>query len=811
MLWYKKLAILIITLILIIVLFFLINYLNRKKTIDDYASTDDYVSTNHTKFLKQLNEFGKLYFKNFSDKKIVKIPYNSQGLVVDAVIINSALQNLNANPFFYFEFFDNNSTINDWFFVNLDITGFDDYFSKENSPCNICCKTFETYNILKNKYLKKKIRYFGFTSADKFNASIEKNYKKFLHIAGNSPYKGTIDLVKTWISNLWLPILTIIANDSQGVSSAVTELINKSTCVNIILVNSFLSETEINHYFNEHGLHICISEHEGFGHTSNEARSVEAVTLFIDSPLFRERFVDGVTGISVSCVFNGYKNNICPKYRATSEGILGAVTRVLNMTVGDLKLIGINARKKYLQDDLSFKENFLSSVAGKEKIPNIIHNMWIEKDNPYINVEMPNRFYKYTNTWQEQNKNFTFKYWSGKDVFILIETMFPQYLMYYINLTQIKNKCEFARFAILYTYGGVYVDLNLYCMKNIKFFLTGDSFFLKPSKKINVLVGKFCLFSGILGLSKKNKIAFDFLKNIFMTDCTSLEKFYKNKYNKFLFCNTCNFLACDNDYSDRTRTVYLYWVGKEYKLIALLRKLIYLHSTNGKGYKVVLLTETNVQNYIKNIPTYFKDLIPAHKADFVRVNVICDFGGIWLDSDTLVMDSLDSLFNTTEAKDGFFIKENNKILCNGIFGSKPNTPIMLKWKKKMIKILSIKKNTINWAELGNNLLETMYNKNVNLFNRYEIFNGLDNVYPVNWDNCVTEFLNKPYDNYKTIIRQYQPLLVLVNSVYHELEKITKKEILVGNKPLNYFINKSFENVKNTNDIFKKLKFTNLIN
>ena len=104
MLWYKKLAILIITLILIIVLFFLINYLNRKKTIDDYASTDDYVSTNHTKFLKQLNEFGKLYFKNFSDKKIVKIPYNSQGLVVDAVIINSALQNLNANPFFILNF-----------------------------------------------------------------------------------------------------------------------------------------------------------------------------------------------------------------------------------------------------------------------------------------------------------------------------------------------------------------------------------------------------------------------------------------------------------------------------------------------------------------------------------------------------------------------------------------------------------------------------------------------------------------------------------------------------------------------------------
>ena len=78
---------------------------------------------------------------------------------------------------------------------------------------------------------------------------------------------------------------------------------------------------------------------------------------------------------------------------------------------------------------------------------------------------------------------------------------------------------------------------------------------------------------------------------------------------------------------------------------------------------------------------------------------------------------------------------------------------------------------------------------------YNIFNGLDNVYPVNWNNCVIEFLDKPYDNYKNIIRDYQPLIVLVNSVYKKLDDMSEKEILDGNMPLNYFINKSFENVK----------------
>jgi len=84
-----------------------------------------------------------------------------------------------------------------------------------------------------------------------------------------------------------------------------------------------------------------------------------------------------------------------------------------------------------------------------------------------------------------------------------------------------------------------------------------------------------------------------------------------------------------------SRNIFLYWVGNEYKLISILRKLIYLHSTNGKGYKVHLINEKNINDYIQNIPDYFTKLCKANQADFVRVNVICDYGGIWLDSDTI--------------------------------------------------------------------------------------------------------------------------------------------------------------------------------
>jgi hypothetical protein len=244
------------------------------------------------------------------------------------------------------------------------------------------------------------------------------------------------------------------------------------------------------------------------------------------------------------------------------------------------------------------------------------------------------------------------------------------------------------------------------------------------------------------------------------------------------------------------RNVFLYWVGKEYKLISILRNLIYLHSKNGKGYNVVLINDKNINEYVKYIPEYFKTMCPAHQADFVRVNVICEYGGIWLDSDTLVLNSLDSLFDLIENNNGFFIRENNKYICNGVFGSKSNTPLMIQWKNNMLNILNKKQGNIGWCDIGSVILKNISNTNKCLYDNYKIFDGLDNLYPVNFPNCVNEFINKPYDNYKNIIREYQPLIILVNSVYKNLKNKSEKQILEGKIPLNYFINKSFDNMNN---------------
>ena len=250
------------------------------------------------------------------------------------------------------------------------------------------------------------------------------------------------------------------------------------------------------------------------------------------------------------------------------------------------------------------------------------------------------------------------------------------------------------------------------------------------------------------------------------------------------------------------RNIYLYWIGKEYKLIIILRNLIYLHATNGKGYNIILINHDNINDYINHIPNYFYKLCPANQADFVRINVICDYGGIWLDSDTIILHELDTLFDIIENKNGFFIKQNNDIICNGVFGSQKQTPLMIEWKKQMLLILETKQEYIEWNDIGSRLLENIYKFEPELYNNYKIFNGLDNMYPINFSECKNEYIDKPYENYKNIIREYQPLIILTHSVYHSIDHFTEHEILKSNMPIIYFIKQSIIN----NDIKESNKF-----
>jgi len=246
--------------------------------------------------------------------------------------------------------------------------------------------------------------------------------------------------------------------------------------------------------------------------------------------------------------------------------------------------------------------------------------------------------------------------------------------------------------------------------------------------------------------------------------------------------------------------LFIYWVGHEYPLIKILRELIFLHSKNGNGYNVHLINNNNIKDYIENIPDIFFNFGPAHQADYVRVNVICKYGGIWIDGDTIVMHKLDSLYDLLINNDGFLLAENETSICNGIFGSKPNTKFMLEWKHRIDKIIDlseINENTekTNWSIIGSTMINSIRKDFPEYTINYIVFNGIDNFAPIPFFWCKKKFIYNSYNYHKLIVRKYQPLIALVRTVYKELENKSCDEIMNSKMPLNYFINKSIDNAK----------------
>lgn len=238
----------------------------------------------------------------------------------------------------------------------------------------------------------------------------------------------------------------------------------------------------------------------------------------------------------------------------------------------------------------------------------------------------------------------------------------------------------------------------------------------------------------------------------------------------------------------QNRNLFFYWEGPQPPLISLLRELIFKHSSAGKGYNPVFLSDSNISDYIE-VPHFYHNMIYAHKADFIRVAVINKFGGIYIDSDTLVTPSMPEMFDLFETNDGFFVRTIEGHICNGIFGSKKQTDFMQRWEQIARLKIDRCQGKFGWTEIGSKIIN--YEIEQGLLNDYEILDGPKTVYPIFWKNCVNEFLCKPVSNISNIQKPYQPAIVLVNSVYKAVQGKTQGELLMLQNPLGQLLRDSF--------------------
>lgn len=215
------------------------------------------------------------------------------------------------------------------------------------------CKTQYAYERLKNK--TERISYLGFTSKNRHKQEPIRDFKKCLHIAGKSPQKGTLPLLNLWASKTNWPLLTVITTLSEF------KMFNKFN--NIEIISEFITEDELDDLLNQHGIHICPSEAEGFGHSIVEGMSVGACVLTTNGPPMNELVADERCLIQHFKVEQRYSSEV---FFVNELALEDTITTILNWSQEELEESGLLSMTKYKSLNEAFHQYMSKTMMELE-------------------------------------------------------------------------------------------------------------------------------------------------------------------------------------------------------------------------------------------------------------------------------------------------------------------------------------------------------------------------------------------------------------------------------------------------------------
>lgn len=210
----------------------------------------------------------------------------------------------------------------------------------------ILCKTKASLEIYRK--LCEHTYYLGFTSIDRHQPSVVKDFSMHLHVAGKSRMKGTDEVLKAWKSHPGLPNLIVIKHKHE-----ITEKIYIPK--NVKLITKRIPNRSLLTLQNQCGVHLCPSKTEGFGHYLMEAMSAEAVILTTDAPPMNEFIKDRRCLVKYS---KTGKKKYATTYTVDDQDLARKVKALRQLSYDELQRIGQHNREEYLRRAEEFKQDF---------------------------------------------------------------------------------------------------------------------------------------------------------------------------------------------------------------------------------------------------------------------------------------------------------------------------------------------------------------------------------------------------------------------------------------------------------------------
>jgi mannosyltransferase OCH1-like enzyme len=115
--------------------------------------------------------------------------------------------------------------------------------------------------------------------------------------------------------------------------------------------------------------------------------------------------------------------------------------------------------------------------------------MWLDKIDD--EADYPEKYNTFVESFKEKNPSYEYKLWNMRMIRELFDTApLIKYKNFFFDMKHHIEKCDFARYALLYTYGGLYCDLDFKCNKPLDPLLDKELLLVLEPKEHNTFFTK---------------------------------------------------------------------------------------------------------------------------------------------------------------------------------------------------------------------------------------------------------------------------------------------------------------------------------
>lgn len=146
------------------------------------------------------------------------------------------------------------------------------------------------------------------------------------------------------------------------------------------------------------------------------------------------------------------------------------------------------------------------------------------------------------------------------------------------------------------------------------------------------------------------------------------------------------------------KKIWMYWDSLDIPLY--IQKIIQKTKLMNPDYELILLNKLTVSEYLKDLD-FYDNISLAHKADIIRLKLLYDYGGIWIDTSTIfykdlswLNELLDNHNNTNYDCIGYFrdvstVDRNFPIIENWFLCAPVKNEFIKKWLEALLPLKNL--------------------------------------------------------------------------------------------------------------------------